>query len=91
MRLALGSTSRQIVGLIIKEGMRVIVVGVAAGLALAVGCARLLQHLLYGSSQGDLLAYFAASLLIPAVGLLACWFPARWAARTQPMQALRLE
>ncbi len=91
VRLALGSTSRQIVGLIINEGMRVIVVGVAAGLALAVGCARLLQHLLYGSSQGDLLAYFAASLLIAAVGLLACWFPARWAARTQPMQALRLE
>ena len=49
-----------------------IVVGVAAGLALAMGCARLLQHLLYGSSQGDLLAYLAASLLIVAVGFLAC-------------------
>jgi putative ABC transport system permease protein len=75
--------------MVIREGMTVIFVGVGAGLGLAVGGARVVRHLLYGSSGGDAIVYAAAGLLVGCVGLFACWVPARRAASVEPVAALR--
>jgi putative ABC transport system permease protein len=91
IRMALGAAARDVFGLVLGEGMKVVLCGVAAGLGLALGGARLVRHLLYGSASGDSLVYGAAGLLVAAVGLLACWIPARRAARVEPMVALRVD
>jgi putative ABC transport system permease protein len=91
IRLALGAAARDVFGLVLGEGMRVVLCGVAAGVGVALGGARLVRHLLYGSANGDSLAYGAAVLLVATVGLLACWIPARRAARVEPMVALRVD
>lgn len=91
IRMALGARSRQVLQLILGEGMRVVLLGVVVGVWLAVGSARLVRHLLYGSSSGDVAIHAGTALLVVAVGFLACWIPARRAARVEPMLALRVE
>ena len=91
IRMALGAESTEVLAMVIREGMTVILFGVATGLGLAVAATSVVRHLLYGSGAADAPMYAAAVLLLACVGLFACWVPARRAASVEPMVALRDE
>jgi putative ABC transport system permease protein len=91
VRMALGAQSRNIVLLVLKQGLRLTILGVAIGLAGAFGLTRLLERLLFGVSATDPLTFILIALLLTLVALLACWMPARRAAKVDPLVALRTE
>ncbi len=78
-------------GLVLREGVAVIVVGVAAGLAAAAGLSRFLGAFLFEVEPTDPATLIQMGSLFAAVALLACWAPARRAALVDPMTALREE
>jgi hypothetical protein len=89
VRLALGARPRDVQALVLAQGMRMLLAGVVVGLAGAFGLARLLRSLLYGVTPTDVWAYVAVTGALAAVAVLACWLPARRAARVDPMTSLR--
>jgi putative ABC transport system permease protein len=91
VRLALGATRREILTLVVGQGMRLALVGVAVGLAAAVGVTRLLSGLLFGVSATDPVTFAATAAGVAAVTLFASAFPAWRAARVSPSAALRCE
>jgi ABC-type antimicrobial peptide transport system permease subunit len=91
IRMALGALPQRVVGMIWRESLGIILVGVLAGVAGAGAAARLVTRLLYGLSPTDPLTYAGVAGLMIAVGSLACWVPARRAAKIDPMMALRAE
>ncbi len=91
VRLAVGATAGALARLVIGQGLRLVSLGGAAGLAIAFVLGRLLQARLYGVSAHDPLALLASIFLLTTVALFACWLPARRAAHTDPMTALRSE
>ena len=91
IRLALGADRPDVLRLILRQGMKLTAIGAAFGLAASLGMTRVLRNLLYGVSPSDPPTFVAACLLICAVTILACWLPARRAARVDPMEALRYE
>jgi len=91
IRMALGAESSDALGLVLREGLIVTAIGAAAGLALSLGVGRILSSLLYGVSGFDPVVLVAAPAVLAAVSLLACYIPARRAARVDPMVALRYE
>ena len=91
IRMALGAARGRVLGLVVREGMSVVAVGVAAGLGLAAAGSRLVRHLLYGSADSDWLFYASAALLVAVVGFVASMLPARRAAAVEPLVALRHE
>ena len=91
VRRALGAQRRDVVGLVLRETMLLVVIGVITGLSAAMGATRLIASLLYGLTPNDPLTLGLASLLLLAVAALAGYLPARRAARVDPMEALRHE
>jgi ABC-type antimicrobial peptide transport system permease subunit len=91
IRGAIGASSGQIVGLIMRQGLWKVGVGLAAGLAGGLFLTRYLKSLLFDVTSVDPLSYSAVSLLLLVVALLACWLPARRAAKVDPVIALRAE
>jgi len=91
IRMALGAQSRDVLGLILREGMILVGVGIGIGLAVSWGLTRILRSLLFGITPTDLPTFICAALLLISVALLACYLPARWAAKIDPMEALRYE
>ncbi len=91
IRMALGADRSAIRRLVVWQGMRLALVGVAVGLAAAFGLARLIATLLFGVKPWDPAVFIAAPLILSAVALLAAWLPATRAAKLDPMQALRME
>ena len=91
IRIALGSSSGSILGLVLRRGIVLGGIGVAVGMAGAVAATRLLESMLYGVSGADPLAIGAAAALLLLAALFASWVPARRAARVDPMVALRME
>lgn len=91
LRLALGATAAALARLVIGQGLRLVVIGVGAGLFVALALGRLLEARLYGITARDPLALLASAALLILVALVACWLPALRAARTDPMTALRAE
>jgi predicted permease len=89
IRLALGSSSAGVMNLVIRQGMTVCLAGGAVGLAAALGVSQLLTSVLYGISAADPVTFVLVPLLLAGVGLLACYVPARAAARVNPLAALR--
>jgi ABC-type antimicrobial peptide transport system permease subunit len=71
--------------------MRLALIGLAAGLAAAFALSRFVASQLYGVKATDPLTFGSVALLLASVALLACWLPARRAAKTDPMEALRRE
>jgi hypothetical protein len=91
IRAALGALPGQLVGLVLRDGARVVLVGLAAGLALALAGTRLLAGMLLGVGVRDVPTYLAVTALLAAVALVAALVPARRAARVSPATALRAD
>jgi len=91
VRVALGASAADVFRTVAGQGMTLAGLGIAAGLAGALALSRLLRSLLFGVSAGDPVAYAGAVALFGVVALLACYFPARRAARVDPMVTLRYE
>jgi putative ABC transport system permease protein len=91
IRMALGAARRDVLRLVVGAGMRLALLGVAAGLAVAFGLTRLMSTLLFGVSATDPIIFGLIPLLIVTVALLACWIPARRATKVDPLDALRIE
>ena len=91
IRVALGASSRDVVRMVLREGMRIALAGVAIGIVAALGLTRLIASLIYGVGTWDPLTFLGVAALLSAVALLACFIPARRAMRVDPMIALRYE
>ena len=91
IRLAVGATPTAVVRLLMREGMTLVVIGAALGLALGFVVTRLLQTLLFGVRVGDPLTFVGAPLLLLAVGAIASLLPARRASTIDPARVLKQE
>jgi predicted permease len=91
LRMALGAQPRQVLALVLRQGMLLALIGAGVGVAVALPVARLASGLLYGVSATDPLTYAAIIFLLMSVALVACYLPARRATRIDPLVALRVE
>ena len=91
VRMALGAQARDILALVVRQGAALAAAGALAGLLAAAAASRILESFLFGVTPYDHLTFVAAPLSLAAVALVACWLPARRAARIDPMDTLRAE
>ncbi len=91
IRAALGASHAEIVRLVLRQGMKLTAIGMAAGLATALVLTRLMAGLLYGVRPADPITLLAVTLLMGGIALLACYIPARRATSVDPVVALRSE
>jgi putative ABC transport system permease protein len=91
IRMALGAQKRNVVSLVIGQGMKLALSGVVIGVVSALALTRVLRNLLYEVTPTDPLTFAVVSLVLVAMALLACWLPAGRAAKVDPMEALRHE
>jgi predicted permease len=91
LRIALGASSRQLVTSVMAESFRLTAIGIVAGFVLSVGAATFLARVLFGITPTDPPTYLGVFVLLATASLVACYLPARRAARTDPLVALRTE
>jgi putative ABC transport system permease protein len=91
IRMALGAQTTDVLKLVVRDGLKLVVIGVAAGLAGAFMLTRLMSTLLFGVTPTDIVTYTTVALTLIAVALLACYIPARRATKVDPLVALRFE
>ncbi len=91
IRLALGATPRHILRLMMGQGMKLTLIGVAIGFVGAIAVTRLMRSLLFGVAPNDLMTFAISSVVLIVVALLACFIPARRATKVDPLVALRYE
>jgi putative ABC transport system permease protein len=91
VRVALGATTRQVLSMVVGQGLTLTVVGLVLGLCAAFFLTKAMSTMLFEVSATDPMTFAGVSVLLAAVGLLACFVPARRAARVDPMVALRYE
>jgi len=91
IRVALGAQRRDILRMVLRQGIRATVAGVAIGVVAGLALTRLLRSLLYGVTPGDWLTFLSVAVLLLVVALAACSIPARRATRVDPIVALRYE
>jgi len=91
IRMALGAQGLDALRMVLGEAMKLVAIGGAIGLAAALALTRVMVSLLYGVSANDPTAFIGALILLASVALVACYLPARRAARVDPVVALRSE
>ncbi|HEY8411975.1 MAG TPA: ABC transporter permease [Pyrinomonadaceae bacterium] len=91
IRMALGAQRRDVLGLFISHGMRLVLLGLVIGLGSALALTRLMTSLLFGVSATDLTTFAIAAVTLAVIGLFACYLPARKATKVDPLVALRYD
>ena len=91
VRIALGASETALLRLVLADGMRLPCTGLGIGLAAAFGLTRVLEHLLFGVRATDPITFAGVAALLVVVAFVACWLPARRAARVDPIVALRAQ
>jgi putative ABC transport system permease protein len=91
IRMALGALPSSIFRLVVGQSMRLVLPSIAIGLFAALVCTRVMSSLLFGVTASDSITFVSIAMLTAAVAFLACWLPARRAARINPIEALRSE
>ena len=91
IRVALGAEGRDVLKLVLGEGMKVVLIGIGIGLLGAFALTRWIKSLLFGVSANDPMTFVVITLLLMMIALLACWLPARRATKVDPLVALRYE
>jgi ABC-type antimicrobial peptide transport system permease subunit len=91
IRMAVGADSADVLRMVLREGLGVTAIGVAGGVILALASGKLLAGMLYEVQAVDLTVLSLATLLLTAMSMLACYLPARKAARIDPIVALRFD
>jgi predicted permease len=91
VRMALGARASQVQAMVVRGGLRLVVIAMVLGVPLALAAAKLTRSLLYGIAPWDTTTFTVVPLLLAAISLLACWIPSRRASRVDPMEALRTE
>lgn len=91
VRLALGAQPNELLGLVLRGGARLIALGILLGLAGSLAATGLIRNLLWGVSEWDAPTFISVALLLACAGLASCWWPARKAAKVDPIVALRYE
>jgi len=91
IRMALGAQRRDVLGLFVSHGMRLVLLGLVIGLSGAFALTRLMSSLLFGVSARDLTTFVTVAAVLAVIGLFACYLPARRATKVDPLVALRYE
>ncbi len=91
IRMALGAQKGDVLKLVVGQGLKLTLIGIAVGIASALVLSRMLGSMLYGVQSADALTFIAVSLILTGVALVACYIPARRATKIDPMAALRYE
>lgn len=91
IRVALGAQRRDVIMMVVRQGLKLAAIGIAIGLPVSLGATRLLSSFLYGLSPTDLLSFAYVTVLLLGLALAACYIPARRATRINPITALREE
>jgi len=91
VRVALGANAGDVLGMILRQGMRTVLIGMVIGIVGALAMTRTLESMLFEVNANDPLTFASVTLLLGLVALLACYIPARRAARVDPMVVLRYE
>lgn len=91
LRIALGAAARDVLRMVLREGFRLLVLGMVMGLLASLALSRLITSQLWGVSSYDPLTIAGVAALLLVIGLTACWVPARRATHVDPMTALRYE
>ena len=91
MRRAMGAGAADLRAMVVRQGLKLLAVGLGLGLALTIALTRVLANLLWGVTATDPLTIAAVALILATVALLACYVPARRATKVDPVVALRYE
>ena len=91
MRMALGASERSVMRLVLRQGMRPVILGLVVGLAGALALSRFMTSLLFGITRGDVPTYAGVAALLAVAALVSCYIPARGALRVDVLAALRNE
>jgi putative ABC transport system permease protein len=91
VRMALGAQGADVVWLVMRQGLRLVIIGIAIGLLISTVATRVLAAVLFSISPADPGAFGAVALLLGLVAMLACWIPARRATKVDPLVALRID
>ena len=91
LRMALGADRMEVLSMVVKQGLRLTVAGIGAGLILAYAATRLMASILFGIDPQDLIAFTGAPFVLTLTALVACIVPALKATRIDPVKALRVD